>query len=190
VKQHIRVRRWVLAGSVIAGGVAVAAVTSAAQTATPEGTPALGQTIRVSAPTLPSADRRITGTFAGVAGEAASPALSIETRAGTRFIPCTLVARVETQRVRRTPLWQKAAWTLVGAYAGLYIGHAVADSPGGIAAEDPPIPHPDRDRATHRRQNRIMIAGAITGGGIAYLIARDRSHWQSAPVPGCSAAER
>ena len=158
----------------------------AAQKAPPSVVVAEGQTIRVLAPTLPAADRRLTGVFLGVDTTAGGQTLRLRTERGTQFVPCTLVQMVQTPTVRHLPLWQKAGWTLVGAWGGLALAHAVADAPGGIDAEDPPVPHPDRDAAAHRRANRIMISGSLVGAGIAYLVARDSDRWHSASLEGCS----
>jgi len=145
-----------------------------------------GQTIRIVAPTLPTADRRLTGVFLGVDTSADGQTLRLRTTRGTRFVPCTLVQIVQTPTVRHIPLWEKAGWTLVGAWGGLALAHAVADAPGGIDAEDPPLPHPDRDNAAHRRANRILISGSLIGAGLAYFVVRDSDRWHLASLGGCT----
>lgn len=158
----------------------------AAQAAPTSVVVAEGQTIRVLAPTLPAADRRLTGVFLGIDTTPGGQTLTLGTERGTRFVPCTLVQTVQIPTVRHIPLWQKAGWTLVGAWAGLALAHTVADAPGGIDAEDPPIPHPDRDAAAHRRANRILISGSLAGAGIAYLVTRDSDRWHSASLGSCT----
>ena len=158
----------------------------AAQAASPAVVVAEGQTIRVLAPTLPSADRRLTGVFLGIDTTAGGQTLRLRTERGTQFVPCTLVQTVQTPTVRHIPLWQKAGWALLGAWGGLALAHTVADAPGGIDAEDPPVPHPERDAAAHRRANRILISGSLAGAGIAYLVTRDSDRWHSASLAGCN----
>lgn len=147
--------------------------------------PVEGQTIRIFTPTLPTTERRLSGQFLGIDASSGTPTLSLQTTAGARFVPCSLIEAVQVRSVRHTPLWQKAAWTLAGAWGGLYLGHLVGDSPAGISAEDPPVPHPERERAAHRRQNRIEIGGTILGAGIAYFAVRDSDRWRSATLGSC-----
>jgi hypothetical protein len=147
--------------------------------------PVEGQTIRIFTPTLPTTERRLSGQFLGIDASSGTPTLSLQTTAGARFVPCSLIEAVQVRSVRHTPLWQKAAWTLAGAWGGLYLGHLVGDSPAGISAEDPPVPHPERERAAHRRQNRIEIGGTILGAGIGYFAVRDSDRWRSATLGSC-----
>jgi hypothetical protein len=147
--------------------------------------PVEGQTIRIFTPTLSERERRLSGAFLGVDNRSGTHTLGLQTSNGARFVPCSLVEAVQVRSVRHTPLWQKAAWTLAGAWGGLYLGHRVGDSPAGISAEDPPVPHPERERAAHRRQNRIEIGGTILGAGVAYFAVRDSDRWRSATLGSC-----
>lgn len=152
--------------------------------------PAAGAKIRVSALSLPPLDARLTGAFLGVDSTTGVRTLGIEAHDGVHYIPCSAVDLVEVQSVRRFPLWQKVGWTLVGAWAGLYLGHMVADNPSGsFTYEDPPLPHPDREHAAHRRENRIMIGGTVLGASAAYLAIRDTHRWRPAPLEGCRKPE-
>jgi hypothetical protein len=180
--------RLALAALALAGAIPAVAQSRGDSTRVqaPPPVPTPGQIIRVSAPSLPAPDNQLTGAFAGVDSLAETRTLALTTRGGTRFVPCTVVQSVELRHERRVPLWQKVGWTLAGAYAGLYIGHAIAGSPpGSITAEDPPLPHPEQVRAANRRSNRIMIGGALLGGGVAWLAIRDTGKWRSAVLPSC-----
>jgi hypothetical protein len=148
--------------------------------------PVQGQTIRIFTPTLPGNDRRLSGEFVGVDTRAGSPTLGLQTSVGTRFVPCSLIEAVQVRSVRHTPLWQKAVWTIAGAWGGLYLGHLLADNPPGSSTyDDPPVPHPEQERAAHRRQNRIEIGGTIVGAGITYFAVRDSDRWRSATLGSC-----
>lgn len=148
--------------------------------------PAPGQKIRVFAPTLPEMDARLSGAFLGVDSAAGVRTLGVSAHDGVHYIPCSSVEEVEVQHVRHFPLWQKVAWVVGGAYVGLYLGHMVADNPPGtFTAEDPPLPHPEREHAAHRRENRMMIGGTVLGASAAYLAIRDMHRWREASLGDC-----
>lgn len=185
--------RWTLAIALVAGSRAATAQDSPADSArnsddarVTRPIPAAGEQIRVFAPTLPALDARLTGAFLGVDSTAGTKTLGVSAKDGVHYIPCSAVDEVDVQRVRRFPLWQKIAWVVGGAYAGLYLGHMVADNPPGtFTAEDPPLPHPEREHAAHRRENRMMIGGTVLGASVAYLAVRDMHRWRAASLGGC-----
>ena len=184
--------RWTLAIALAAGSRIAAAQDSPADSARGAADPhalpipAAGERIRVFAPTLPALDARLTGAFLGVDSTAGTRTLGVSAKDGVHFIPCSAVDEVDVQRVRRFPLWQKIAWVVGGAYVGLYLGHMVADNPSGtFTAEDPPLPHPEREHAAHRRENRIMIGGTVLGASTAYLAVHDAHRWRAASLGSC-----
>lgn len=148
--------------------------------------PAPGEKIRVFAPSLPEMDARLAGAFLGVDSAAGVRTLGVSAHDGVHYIPCSSVEQVEVQHLRHFPLWQKVAWVVGGAYVGLYLGHMVADNPpGSFSPEDPPLPHPEREHAAHRRENRMMIGGTVLGASTAYLAVRDMHRWREASLGDC-----
>ncbi|NUR33940.1 MAG: hypothetical protein HOQ30_08015 [Gemmatimonadaceae bacterium] len=131
-------------------------------------------------------DARLIGGFLGVDAAAGVRTLGVSAHDGVHYIPCSAVQQVEVERLRRFPLWQKVAWVVGGAYVGLYVGHTIADNPpGAFSAEDPPLPHPEREHAAHRRENRMMIGGTVLGATAAYFAVRDMHRWREASIGDC-----